>query len=137
MSDGNVPVTLYDPRDDDLSQVLLRCSDLVAFICQVLYPGSDPAGHEVDPKLTHVDPPATLLWWLTSLRLSLEALYGVLATSPPDALTTSLQAYLDQHPEQASNLQRVLVEALERDFVRWDHVRTLIASPAAPNASTE
>jgi hypothetical protein len=137
MSDGNISVTLYNPSDDDLSQVLLRCSDLTAFICQVLYPGSDPAGYYCDPKLAHVDPPATLLWWLSSLRVTLENLYGVLATSPPDALTTSLQAYLDQHPEQASDLHRVLVEALKRDFVRWDQVRTLIAAAAAPNTSTE
>jgi hypothetical protein len=49
MSYGNASVVLYDPSDDDLSQVLLRCSDLAGFICQVLYPGSDPVGHYADP----------------------------------------------------------------------------------------
>ena len=131
MPDGNASVILYDPSDDDLSQVLLRCSDLTAFICQVLYPGSDPTGHDADAKLSHVDPPATLLWWLCSLRVTLESLYCTLATSPPDALTTALQSYLAQHPEQAGDLRRVLVEALERDFARWDRVRALIASPSA------
>jgi hypothetical protein len=109
--------------------VLLRCSDLTAFICQTLYPGADPAGHDCDPKLTHVDPPTTLLWWLNSMRATLESVYCALATSPPDALTTVLQAYLAQHPEQATDLSGVLIEALERDFTRWDQVRTLIMSP--------
>jgi hypothetical protein len=128
MPDGNASVMLYDPSDDNLSQALLRCSDLAGFICQVLYPGSDPTGHDADPKLTHVDPPPTLLWWLCSLRVTLESLACTLATSPPDALTTALQSYLAQHPEQAAELRRVLVEALERDFVGWDRVRALIAS---------
>jgi hypothetical protein len=127
---------LYDPSDDDLSQVLLRCSDLAGFICQVLYPGSDPVGHYADPKLSHVDPPATLLWWLSSLRVTLESIYCALAASPPDALMTALQAYLAQHPEQATELRRVLVEANERDFAQWDRVRALIAAPA-PSASEE
>jgi hypothetical protein len=137
MPDGNASVILYDSSDGDLSQVLLRCSDLAGFICQVLYPGSDPTGHYADPKLTHVDPPATLLWWLCSLRVTLESLACTLATSPPDALTTALQAYLAQHPEQAAELRQVLVEALERDFVRWDRVRALIASPAGSSALAE
>jgi hypothetical protein len=136
MPDGNASVILYDPSDDDFSQVLLRCSDLAGFICQVLYPGADPTGHNANPKLTHVDPPATLLWWMCSLRVTLESIYCALAASPPDTLTTALQAYLAQHPEQAAELQQVLVEALERDFVRWERVRALIAAPA-PNASEE
>jgi hypothetical protein len=136
MPDSNASVILYDPSDDNLSQVLLRCSDLAGFICQVLYPGSDPTGHDADPKLSHVDPPPTLLWWLCSLRVTLESLACTLATSPPDALTTALQGYLAQHPEQATELRRVFVEALERDFVGWDRVRAWIAS-AAPSASEE
>jgi len=137
MPDGNVSVILYDPSDDDLSQALLRCSDLTAFICQVLYPGSDPTGHYADPKLSHVDPPATLLWWLCSLQVTLESLACTLATSPPDALTTSLQSYLAQHPEQDAGLRRVLVEALGRDFVGWDRVRALIAAPEGSDAPAE
>jgi hypothetical protein len=39
-----------------------------------------------------------------------------------------LQGYLAQHPEQATELRRVVVEALERDFARWDRVRALIAT---------
>jgi hypothetical protein len=128
MPDGNASVILYDSSDGDLSQVLLRCSDLAGFICQVLYPGSDPTGHDADSKLTYVDPPATLLWWLCSLRVTLESLACTLAASPPDALTTALQGYLSQHPEQATELRRVLVEALEHDFVRWDRVWALIAA---------
>ena len=81
-------------------------------------------------KLSHVDPPPTLLWWLCSLRVTLESLACTLATSPPDALATSLQAYLAQHPEQAAELRQVFVEALERDFARWDRVRALIAAAA-------
>jgi hypothetical protein len=131
MPDGNVSVILYDPSDDDFSQALLRCSDLTGFICQVLYPGSDPTGHYADPKLSHVDPPATLLWWLCSLRVTLESIYCALASSPPDALTTALQGYLAQHPEQGTELRQVLVEANERDFVQWDQVRDLIESAAS------
>lgn len=137
MADGYASVILYDPSDDDFIQALLRCSDLTGLICQTLYPGSDPTGHDIDPKLTHVDPPATLLWWLCSLRVTLESLYVALASSPPDALTTALQAYLAQHPEQAAELRRVLVDANERDFVRWERVRALIASPASPSALSE
>jgi hypothetical protein len=131
MPDGNVSVILYDPSDDDFSQALLRCSDLTGFICQVLYPWSDPTGHYADPKLSHVNPPPTLLWWLCSLRVTLESLACTLATTPPDALATALQAYLAQHPEQATELRQVLVEANERDFVRWDRVRALVAAPSA------
>jgi len=131
MADSNASVILYHPSDDDLSQALLRCSDLAGFICQVIYPGSDPIGHYADPKLSHVDPPATLLWWLCSLRVTLESLACTLATVPPDALMTALQSYLSQHPEQATELRRVLVEALERNLARWDRVRVLIATPAA------
>jgi hypothetical protein len=137
MPDGNASVILYGSGDGDLSQVLLRCSDLASFICQVLYPGSDPTGHDADPKLTHVDPPATLLWWLCSLRVTLESLACSLAASPPDALVTALQGYLAQHPEQATELRRVLVEALERDFARWDRVRALIAAAAGSSALAE
>jgi hypothetical protein len=108
--------------------VLLRCSDLAGFICQTLYPGANPVGYNADPKLSHVDPLPTLLWWLCSLRVTLESLACTLATTPPDALTTALQAYLAQHPEQAAELHRVLVEALGGDFVRWDRVRALIAT---------
>jgi hypothetical protein len=126
---------LYGSGDGDLSQVLLRCSDLAGFICQVLYPGADPVGHYADPKLTHVDPPPTLLWWLCSLRVTLESLACTLATSPPDALTTALQGYLAQHPEQATELRQILVVANERDFARWDRVWALIAP--APSASEE
>ena len=136
MPDGHASVILYDPSDDDLSQVLLRCSDLAGFICQVLYPGSDPTGHDADPKLSHVDPPPTLLLWLSSLRVTLESIYCALAATPPDALTTALQGHLAQHPEQAAELRQVLGEALERDFVRWDRVRALIAAPA-PSTSEE
>ena len=137
MADSNASVILYHPSDDDLSQALLRCSDLAGFICQVIYPGSDPIGHYADPKLSHVDPPATLLWWLCSLRVTLESLACTLAASPPDALTTALQGYLAQHPEQAAELRRVLVEALERDFAQWDRVRAWIASAAACSKSTD
>jgi hypothetical protein len=128
MSDGNASVVLYDPSDDDFSQVLLRCSDLTGFVCQVLYPGSDPTGHYADPKLSHVDPPATLLWWLCSLRVTLESLACTLAAAPPDALVTALQGYLAQHPEQATELRQVLVVANERDFAQWDRMRALIAT---------
>jgi hypothetical protein len=128
---------LYDPSDGDLGQVLLRCSDLTGFICQVLYPGADPVGHDADPKLSHVDPPAPLLWWLCSLRVTLESLSCTLATTPPDALVTALQGYLAQHPEQATELRRVVVEALERDFARWDRVRSLIAATVGSSAAVE
>jgi hypothetical protein len=137
MPDGNASMILYDPSDSDLSQVLLRCSDLAGFICQVLYPGSDPTGHDADPKLSHTDPPATLLWWLCSLRVTLENLACTLATAPPDALTTALQGYLTQHPEQAAELRRVFVEANERDFAQWDRVRALIAPAAGSSALAE
>jgi hypothetical protein len=136
MPDGHFSVILYDSNDDDFSQALLRCSDLAGFICQTLYPGSDPTGCDANPRLTHVDPPATLLWWLCSLRVTLESLACTLASSPPDALQTALQSYLSQHPEQAPELRRVLVEANECDFVQWDRVRALIASPS-PRASSE
>jgi hypothetical protein len=136
MSDGNASVVLYDPSDDDLSQVLLRCSDLAGFICQVLYPGADPVGHYADPKLMHADPPPTLLWWLCSLRVTLESLACVLGTSPPDPLATALQAYLAQHPEQAVGLRGVLVEAIERDFTEWDRVLGLIVVSGS-SVSTE
>jgi hypothetical protein len=134
MPDGNASVTLYDLSDGDLSQALLRCSDLAGFICQALYPGADSVGHYADPKLTYADPPSTLLWWLCSLRVTLESLACALAASSPDTLTTALQAYLAQHPEQAVELREVLVEALERDFTEWDRARTLIASQEASSA---
>jgi hypothetical protein len=134
MPDRSVSLALYDPSDDDLREVLRRCSDLTTFICQTLYPGADPTGHDCDPKLSHAELPPTLLWWLSSLRATLESLYGTLTTSPPDALHTTLQAYLAQHPAQASQLHGVLVEALERGFTQWDQVRTWIAPPGAPSA---
>ena len=99
MPDGNASVMLYDPSDDDLSRALLRCSDLASSVCQVLYPGADPVGHYAHPKLTQADPPATLLWLLCSLRVTLESLACTLATSPPDAFQAALQACLVQHPE--------------------------------------
>jgi hypothetical protein len=128
MPNQHACLPLYDPTDDDLSQVLLRCSDLTAFICQVLYPGSDPAGHYADARLAHAEVPPTLLWWLSSLRMTLESLYCTLSTTPPDALATVLQAYLAQHPEQASDLRQVLVDALARGFTRWEQVRSVMAS---------
>jgi hypothetical protein len=48
--------------------------------------------------------------------------------SPSEALTTALQAYLVQHPEQASDLRQMLVEALARDFTGWQQMRTVMAS---------
>jgi phosphosulfolactate synthase len=48
---------------------------------------------------------------------------------------TALQAYLAQHPEQATELRRVLVEANERDFLianvlgRLDMSRVMIELP--------
>jgi hypothetical protein len=71
------------------------------------------------------------------LRVTLESLACTLATAPPDALTTALQGYLAQHPEQAAELRRVLVEALGRDFVGWDRVRALIASLSASSTAAE
>jgi hypothetical protein len=68
MSDRYASLILYHLSDDDLSHVLLRCSDLMTFICQTLYPGSDVAGHVADPRLAHAEVPPTLLWWLSSLR---------------------------------------------------------------------
>jgi hypothetical protein len=137
MPNQHACLPLYDPSDDDVGQVLLRCSDLTAFICQVLYPGSDPAGHYADAKLRHAGPPATLLWWLSSLRMTLESLYCTLVTSPPDALATALQAYLAQHPEQASDLRQVLVDALARDFTGWQQVRGVMVSAPPPNEDAE
>jgi hypothetical protein len=69
--------------------------------------------------------------------VTLESLACTLATAPPDALTTALQGYLAQHPEQATELRQVLVEALGRDFAQWDRVRALIAAAADSNAAVE
>ena len=126
-------MVLYDPADEDLSHVLLRCSDLVAFVSQVLYPGADRTAHEPDPNLTGVEPPHSLLWWLSSLQVTLESLYLHAIARPPEPLATAIQAYLAQHPEQAPKLRRILVEANERDFIRWDDVSTLITSPKPPD----
>jgi len=57
------------------------------------------------PSAPKGDMPATLLWWLSSLPVTLESLYYALATLPPDALAMALQAYLAQHPEQATELR--------------------------------
>ncbi len=53
---------LYDDSDPDISEALLRCRDLTAFLCQSLYPGADATGYHPDPKLSWADPPHTLLW---------------------------------------------------------------------------
>ena len=129
MTDRYASVILYHFGDPDISQALLRCRDLVALVCQGLYPGADPTGYEPDPDLTFADPPATLLWWLSSLLVTLDSLYCHANARPDDPLATAIQAYLAQHPEQAARLRRVLVEANARDFTRWDEVSTLIASP--------
>ena len=130
MSYGCPSLVLYDPSDPDLSQALLRCSDLLGFLCQAFYPGCDPAGHYANPDLMHIDPPATLLWWLCSLRATLEQLYLTLSTSPPEPLQMALQAYLAEHREQETALRQVLVAALERDFAQWDSVRMSMALSA-------
>jgi hypothetical protein len=54
--------------------------------------------------------------------------HRVVALLPPSTLATALQADLAQYPDQATELRRLLVEALKRDFARWDRVRALIAS---------
>jgi hypothetical protein len=69
--------------------------------------------------------------------MTLESLYSTLVTSPPDALATALQAYLAQHPEQASELRQVLVEALARDFTGWQQVRRVMVSAPPPNEDAE
>ncbi len=120
---------LYDDRDPDISEALLRCRDLAAFLCQVLYPGADATGQHPDPKLSATDPPPTLLWWLCSLQVTLDSLYCHTSSAPPDPLATAIQAYVAQHPEQAPRLRQVLVEANARNFTKWDQVPTFIASP--------
>ena len=69
--------------------------------------------------------------------MTLESLACTLEASPTDALATALQAYLAQHPEQADELRRVLVEANERDYVGWDRAWELIASSSSSRASSE
>ncbi len=65
---------LYHDSDSDISEALLRCRDLAALLCQVLYPGADTTGQHPDPKLTWRDPPPSLLWWLCSLQVTLDSL---------------------------------------------------------------
>ncbi len=129
MTDPFSAVMLYHDADPDISQVLLRCSDLVAMIRQSLYPGADPYGHHPDPALLPTEPPETMLWWLCSLQVTLSGLYCHVSAAPSDPLATSIQAYLAQHPEQAPELRQVLVEANARNFTKWDQVTTFIASP--------
>ncbi len=52
MPDGYLSLILYHPSDQDLSQALLRCRDLIAFVCQALYPGADPTGYKPDLALS-------------------------------------------------------------------------------------
>ena len=122
---------LYHPGDPDISQALLRCRDLVAIMCQSLYPQADPTGHEPDPVLSFVDPPATLLWWLCSLQVTLDSLYCHIIATPPGPLATALHAYMAQHPEQDAKLRQVLVEANARDFTRWEEVSAFSVSDSA------
>ena len=135
MTDQYVSRILYDPGDPDISQALLRCRDLVAWVSQSLYPGADPTGYTPDPGLTFTEPPVTLLWWLCSLQVTLDSLYCQTTASPSDPLATALSAYLAQHPEQAPELQQVLVEANARNFIQWDQVRIFIASPLPVSAA--
>ena len=128
MSKRDSSLILYHLDDPDIGQALLRCRDLVALVCQSLYPGADPTGYEPDPKLPYAEPPASLLWWLCSLQVTLDSLYCHVIAGPPDPLATALQAYISQHPEQIPQLRQVLVEANARDFTRWDEVSTYIAS---------
>ncbi|ETW93011.1 MAG: hypothetical protein ETSY1_41140 [Candidatus Entotheonella factor] len=129
MTDRFSAVMFYHAADPDIAQALLRCSDLVALICQSLYPGADPYGQHPDPSLTPTDPPATLLWWLCSLQVTLDGLHCHVSAAPSDPLATAIQSYLAQHPEQAPRLRQVLVEANARNFVHWDRVTTFIALP--------
>lgn len=128
MTDQSASVILYHTGDPDISQALLRCSDLVAMICQSLYPGADPYGQHPDPSLVPTEPPATLLWWLCSLQVTLDGLHCHVNAAPAEPLATAIQAYLAQHPEQARRLRQVLLEANARDFTKWDQVSTFIAS---------
>ena len=134
MSHGCPSLVLYDPSDADMSQALLRCNDLLGFLCQALYPGSDPAGNYANPELTHIDPPVTLLWWLCSLRVTLEQLYLTLSTSPPEPLQMALQAYLAEHRGQETALRQVLAAALACDFTQWDSVRMSMVPPELSGA---
>ncbi|ETW95494.1 MAG: hypothetical protein ETSY1_30405 [Candidatus Entotheonella factor] len=136
MTDRFSAVMLYHAADPDISQALLRCSDLVAWICQGLYPGADPYGQHPDPALAPTEPPATLLWWLNSLQVTLDGLHCHVSAAPSAPLTTSIQAYLAQHPEQAPRLRQVFVEANARHFTNWDQVTTFIASPLPTSEST-
>ncbi|ETW97545.1 MAG: hypothetical protein ETSY1_22230 [Candidatus Entotheonella factor] len=129
MTDRFSSVMLYHAGDPDISQALLRCSDLVAWICQGLYPGADPYGQHPDPTITPTEPPTTLLWWLCSLQATLDGLHCHVSADLPDSLTTSLQAYLAQHPEQSSRLRQVLVEANAHNFTQWDQVIACMTSP--------
>ena len=122
MTNRYTSLVLYHLGDPDISQALLRCRDLVALVCQGLYPGADETGHEPDPELSFADPPASLLWWLSSLQVTLDSLYCHVIAAPSDPLATALQAYCSQHPEQVPRLRQVLVQANARDFTRWDDV---------------
>lgn len=125
----------YQDSDPDISEALLRCRDLVSWSCQSLYPGADPYGQYPDPTLTPTEPPATLLWWLCSLQVILDGLHCHVSAAPQEPLATALQAYLAQHPEQASRLRQVLIEANARDFIEWDQFTTFIASPQSKGES--
>lgn len=83
MTDHYASLILYHPGDPDISEAILRCRDLVALLCQGLYPGADPAGYAPDPKIAFVEPPATLLWWLCSLQMTLDSLYCHASAAPP------------------------------------------------------
>lgn len=128
MSTSYTSVILYHDSDPDISEALLRCRDLVAFLTQNLYPGADATGQRPDPGLSWADPPHTLLWWLCSLQVTLESLYCYTCATPQEPLATAIQAYLTQHPEQAPRLRQVLLDANARDFTQWDQVSTFIAS---------
>lgn len=129
MTDRFSAVMFYHAADPGVGQALLRCRDLVSLICQSLYPGAGPDGHHPDPALLPTEPPATLLWWLCSLQVTLDELHCHVSAAPPDPLATALKSYLAQHPELAPALRQVLVEANARNFTKWDQVTSFIASP--------
>lgn len=58
MSTSYTSVILYHDSDPDISEALLRCRDLVAFLTQNLYPGADATGQRPDPGLSWADPPS-------------------------------------------------------------------------------
>lgn len=131
MTHGYSARILYDDSEPDIREALLRCRDLVTFLCQRLYPGADLTGQHPDPRLSATDPPPTLLWWLSALQVTLDELHAHVSANLPDPLTTALRAYMAQHPEQASQLRQVLVEANARDFIQWDQMTAFMASSAS------